>query len=251
MPDDTQIGGHNARFPATRWSLVVAARSALAEERQRALDTLIAAYWKPVYKYIRLRWDKDNEQAKDLTQEFFARLLEKGFLESYDPEKARLRTFLRVCVDRFLANEQKAAQRLKRGGDVQFQALDFESAEGELQQMEIPSPESMDDFFAREWVRSLFSMAVERLRRECDAQGKQKHFQLLELYDIDEGGKELTYEQVARQFGLKFSDVTNYLAYARREFRRMVLEQLREMTGSEAEFHREARALLGMEVDAS
>ena len=249
--DDTQVGGQSARFPATRWSLIVAARSAQVEERQRALDTLIAAYWKPVYKYIRLRWDKDNEQAKDLTQEFFARLLEKDFLESYDPNKARLRTFLRVCVDRFLSNQEKAAQRLKRGGDVQFQSLDFESAEGELKEVEIPSPDTMDDFFAREWVRSLFTMALERLRLECAQHGKQKHFLLLELYDIDEAGRELTYEQVAGQFGLKTSDVTNYLAYARREFRRIVLEQLRGMTGSEAEFQQEARALLGLDVGAS
>jgi RNA polymerase sigma factor (sigma-70 family) len=248
MPDDTRIGGRDARFPATRWSLIVAARSPEREERQRALDTLIAAYWKPVYKYIRLRWGKDNEQAKDLTQEFFACLLEKSFLDSFEPEKARLRTFLRVCVDRFLANQEKAAQRLKRGGDVQFQSLDFESAEGELQQLQIPSPETMDDFFAREWVRSVFSLALERLRQECEAKGKQKHFRLLELYDIEEGGKQLTYEQVASQFGLKASDVTNYLAYARREFRRIVLDQLREMTGSEDEFHREARALLGTDA---
>ncbi len=74
---------------------------------------------------------------------------------------------------------------------------------------------------------------------------KQIHFRLLEFYDIEEAGKELTYEQVARQFGLKTSDVTNYLAYARREFRRIVLEQLREMTGSEEEFRREARTLAG------
>ena len=78
MRDDGNLRGQG-QFPATRWSLIVAARSAEPEERQRALDILIAAYWKPVYKYIRLRWDKDNEQAKDLTQEFFFRLLEKIF----------------------------------------------------------------------------------------------------------------------------------------------------------------------------
>ncbi len=103
----------------------------------------------------------------------------------------------------------------------------------------------MDDFFEREWVRSVFSLSLERLRQECETRGKQTHFRLLEFYDIDEAGKELTYEQVGRQFGLKTSDVTNYLAYARREFRRIVLEQLREMTGSEEEFRREARTLLG------
>jgi RNA polymerase sigma factor (sigma-70 family) len=248
MPDDTHIGGHDVKFPATRFSLIVATRSAAPEDRRRALDTLIAAYWKPVYKYIRLRWGKDNEQAKDLTQEFFARLLEKDFLENYDPSRARLRTFLRVCVDRLIANEEKAAHRLKRGGDVQLLPLDFESAEGELQQREIPSPENMDDFFAREWVRSVFSLAVEKLRKECEASRKQTHFRLLELYDIEEGGKDLTYEQVARRFGLKTTDVTNYLAWARREFRRIVLEQLREMTASEEEFRREARALLGVDV---
>ncbi|HEV3307019.1 MAG TPA: sigma-70 family RNA polymerase sigma factor [Candidatus Sulfotelmatobacter sp.] len=246
MQDNANLGG-NGNFPATRWSLIVAARSGQAEERERALNTLIAAYWKPVYKYIRLRWRKDNEQAQDLTQEFFTRLLEKDFLESYDPSRARLRTFLRVCVDRLVMNERKAARRLKRGGDIQI-SLDFESAEGELQQIEIPSPETMDNFFAREWARSVFSLALERLRHECESRGKQIHFRLLELYDIDEGGKELTYEQVAGQFGLKPSDVTNYLSYARREFRRIVLAQLREMTASDDEFRREARAVLGLDV---
>jgi RNA polymerase sigma factor (sigma-70 family) len=246
--DDTHIGGAGSAFPSTRWSLIVAARSPEVEERQRALDRLIAAYWKPVYKYIRLRWNKPNEEAKDLTQEFFSRLLEKDFLDSFNPERAHLRTFLRVCVDRFLANEEKAAHRLKRGGDLQFMSLDFESAEGELKQIDVQAPERMDDFFAREWIRSVFTLAVDRLRRECEQRGKQAHFRLLEFYDIDEGGKELTYEQVAKQFGLKASDVTNYLAYARRELRRIVLEQLREMTGSDEEFRREARILLGVEI---
>jgi RNA polymerase sigma factor (sigma-70 family) len=247
MPDARNVGA-NGNFPATRWSLILAARSGQVEERQRALNTLIAAYWKPVYKYIRLRWRKDNEEAQDLTQEFFARLLENDFLESYDPSRARLRTFLRVCVDRLVANQEKAAHRLKRGGELQILSLDFESAEGELQQIEIPSPETMDDFFAREWVRSVFSLALERLRQDCEERGKQTRFRLLELYDIEEGGKKLTYEQVGRQFGLKASDVTNYLAYARREFRRIVLEQLREMTANDDEFRREARTLLGIDV---
>jgi len=248
MVEDTHIGGRSDAFPPTRWSLIVAARSPEAEERQRALDLLIAAYWKPVYKYIRLRWNKDSDQAKDLTQDFFTRLLEKDFLESFDPARARLRTFLRVCVDRFLANQEKAAQRLKRGGDMQLLSLDFESAEGELQHIDVPDPDKMEDFFAREWIRSVFTLALDRLRHECEVNGKQTHFRLLELYDIEEGGKSLTYEQVAKQFGLKTSDVTNFLSYARREMRRVVLAQLRDMTGSDDEFRREARALLGVEV---
>ena len=216
--------------------------------RGQALEVLIAAYWKPVYKYIRLRWEKDSEEAKDLTQEFFFRLLEKDILDRYDPQRGRLRTFLRVCVDRLIANEEKAARRLKRGGQLHLLALDFESAEGELRRTEIPSPERMEDFFEREWVRSVFSLSLELLRKECEQRGKQIPFQLLELYDIEEGGKELTYEQAARRFGLKTTEVTNYLAYARREFRRIVLEQLKEMTGSEEEFRRETKILLGVDV---
>lgn len=248
MPDDTKMGGA-ASFPLTRWSVIKAARSTKPEERRRALDTLIAVYWKPVYKYIRLRWGKDNEEGKDLTQEFFSRLLEKDFLGAYDPGRARLRTFLRVCIDRFLANQEKAGQRLKRGGDVQFLPLEFESADGELRQIEIPTPAEMDNFFEREWARSVFSLSLGRLREYLEKSGKRIYFQLLELYDVEEGGRELTYEQVAQQFGIKSSDVTNYLAYARRELRRIVLEQLREMTTSEEEFQREARSLLGEKVE--
>jgi RNA polymerase sigma factor (sigma-70 family) len=246
--DDTEIGGRDGRFPLTRHSLMQAVQSADTDERRRALDVLIAAYWKPVYKYIRLRWSKDNEQAKDLTQEFFVRLLEKDFLESYDPSRARLRTYLRICLDRFLSNALTAEQRIKRGGEIVFLPLDFETAEGELRQLEPRSSEDVEEFFAREWTRSVFSNALERLRQECESKGKLVHFQLLELYDVEEGGKRLTYSQVGKQFGIKSSDVTNYLAYARREFRRIVLDSLREMTASEEEFRREARALLGIEV---
>ena len=103
----------------------MAARSEQPDERRRALGVLIAAYWKPVYKYMRLRWGKDREEAKDLTQDFFSRLLEKDYLARYEPKKARLRTFLRVCVDRLVANEDKASRRLKRGGDLEFHSAGF------------------------------------------------------------------------------------------------------------------------------
>lgn len=248
MTDDTHIGGVRQQFPSTRWSLIEGTRSAHADERQRALDVLISAYWKPVYKYIRLHWKKENEEAKDFTQEFFARLVEKRLLDRFEPSRARLRTYLRVCVDGLVMNEDKAAQRLKRGGDVALLPLDFESAEGELRELPIAAPDGPEELFTREFARSLFSLALERLRAECGAKGKTIHFQLLELYDIDEGGRQLTYDDVARRFGLKATDVTNYLAYARKEFRRIVLDELRTMTATEDEFRREALTLLGVKL---
>src|SRR4051812_43139795 len=103
-------------FPATRYSVISAARSPDPNARRSAFALLVEAYWKPVYKYVRLKWQAAPEEAEDLTQAFFARAFEKDFFSSYDADKARFRTFLRTCLDGFISNERKAAQRLKRGG---------------------------------------------------------------------------------------------------------------------------------------
>jgi RNA polymerase sigma factor (sigma-70 family) len=251
MTEDTKIGGANGRFPVTHWSAVLAARSDDPAERSRALEAIAAAYWKPIYKYVRIRWGKSNEDAKDLTQDFFAKLFEKEYLDAFDPAKARLRTFLRICTDRFVANEAKAAKRLKRGGGAAHLSLDFDAAENELQRAGpviqlAASPESVDDFLEKEFIRSLFGIAVDKLRSECESCGKQIHFRLFEIYDLGDDARKASYSELAKEFQIAPTDVTNYLAFARREFRRIALDSLREMTGSEDEFRREARALLGV-----
>src|SRR5260370_24803709 len=114
--EDLQTGGD--RFPPTRRSVIEAARSIDAGERERALEVLCAAYWKPVYKYVRWRWNRPAEAAQDLTQGFFAELLERELLNNFDPKKSRLRTYLRVCVDSFVMNVDKAGRRQKRGGSI-------------------------------------------------------------------------------------------------------------------------------------
>lgn len=253
MPGDGTISGNDGRFPETRWSAVTAARSDDPAERRRALDLLISAYWKPVYKYIRIHWNKTSDEAQDLTQEFFTRLIAKNFLDRYDPAQARLRTYLRVCVDGVIANESKAAGRLKRGGDAIHLFLDFSAAETELALVaptlrQIASSESIEDWFEKEWIRSLFTLAVESLHEECERKGKQIHFRLFEIYDLEDApdGRR-SYEDLAHEFGIAVTDVTNYLAFARREFRRIVLAKLREMCATEREFRREARSLLGFD----
>jgi RNA polymerase sigma factor (sigma-70 family) len=247
MNPDTDLGGPVASFPATRCSIVLAAASPDAEVRERAWSALISVYWKPIYKYIRLKWRVSNEDAKDLTQGFLARAIEKSFFERYDASRSRFRTYLRVAVDRFVANERQAAGRLKRGGGVALLPLDFESAEREFTGQHIPLETDPDEFLHREWVRNVFGLAVEELRLHCQASGKGVHFALFQRYDLEgpESPDKPSYAQLATELGLSQAQVTNYLAAARRQFRRLVLGMLRATTGSEDEFQLEARRLLG------
>ena len=117
--------------PRTRHSAVLAAQSTDLIERERGLAILLETYWRPAYKYVRIRFGESNEDAKDLTQSFFMRALEKDFFDGYDPEKGSFRTYLRTCLDRFVANEMKAAGRAKRWPGAPPLPLDFEGAEGE------------------------------------------------------------------------------------------------------------------------
>jgi DNA-directed RNA polymerase specialized sigma24 family protein len=247
---DTGIGGPRSRFPTTRLSAIREAGSSDANVRERGFSAVVEAYWKPAYKYVRLRFRADGEAAKDLTQGFFARAFEKQWLAAYEPKKGSFRTFLRTCLDGFVANERKAAGRQRRSPGLPLLSLDFEGAEGELVERPIPGGKSMDDFFHEEFVRGLFGSAVAELEARCREDGKQAAFLLFESYDLDpppEGAP--TYAQLATTFGLTTTEVTNQLAFARRTFRRIVLEKLRRVTGSDREYREEVRAILGSQKD--
>jgi RNA polymerase sigma factor (sigma-70 family) len=242
--------GSPGRFPATRRSVLLAARDADPEVRRAAFGALVESYWKPVYKYLRAQGDLGAEDARDLTQAFFAQALEKGTFGRYDPAKARFRTFLRLCLDGFVANERKAAGRLKRGGGAAPLSLDFEGAEQELSLQGAAETIGPEEYFHREWVRALFSRAVEALRERCEASGRGLRFALFERYDLEglDTGDRPTYAALAAEHGVTPEKVTNELSAARRELRAIVLETLRELTGSEAELRAEAREVLGIDL---
>ena len=226
-------------FPTTRRSVVFSLSSGDAEERTRAFDTLVALYWKPLYKYARVSWGRPAEDCEDLTQSFFARLLENEALAGYDSRKASFRTFLRMLFDRHSANEAKALQRLKRGGGAL--SVDFDAAEAELLR-DGSSSATPEVLYQREWVRSVFTIAVERLR-EASSPGD---FALFEAYDLDDD-RTVSYRELAQRFTIPETTVTNRLAAARRRFRQLVLDTLREATASDDEYRAEARALLGVD----
>lgn len=233
-------------FPPTHHSAILTLRVGNDADRRRALDTISEVYWKPVYRYIRLQWNRGREEAEDLTQGFFLTLIEKEFLATYDPARARFRTFLRTCLDRFVMNADRAAGRLKRGGGEEIVPLDSSLAETDLRAAH--TGDSPDRLFEREFVTSLLSGAVSRLRDECDTHDRSLCFRLFERYDLSAAasGAQPTYADLASEFGLTVETVTNYLAAARRDFRRIVLDQLRAMTASESEYQEEVRIVLGV-----
>ena len=236
-------------FPVTRHSVVRDLASADPGVRAAAYDALARSYWRPVYLYIRHRSTRDVEDARDLTQEFFARAFEREYLERYDPARARFRTFVRTCLDGFLANQAQAAARLKRGGGFAIASVDFAEADADLLLRAPLDDADPERWFHREWVRGLFAGALETLRRRCDAAGHARAFTVFRRYDVDDSTPRPTYADVAGELGLRVTDVTNELAWARRAFRKIVLETLRRVCATDEEFRAEARDLFGVDPD--
>ena len=234
-------------FPPTRLSVIERLRKADAAERTAAFGDLVEGYWKPVYKHLRATWRLGAEDAQDLTQAFFSDAFQKAWLEKYEPGKARFRTFVRVCVDRFAMNARQASTRVKRGGDVRTVSLDFDAAEQEVRAQALVTPADADAFFRQEFVRALFQRALSAARQELEQSGRAVHFRLFERYDL-EADDGVTYTSLAAEHGLTESQVTNHLALVRRTFRAHALQVLRGLCGTDDEFRREARELFGMEV---
>ena len=227
MDRDTAIGGPHGRFPSTQASLLEAAARGLTSE---ALGRVIELYWKPVYRFIRLKFHKDNEEAKDLTQGFFTVALQRDFMARFDPAKASFRAYLRMAVERFAANQHAAASRQKRGGDIQFEPVEDQGV----------AAESPEQAFEREWQRRLFSLAVEDLRGHCLGCGKQIQFDIFQAYDLTDGERP-SYAELAAQHGIPETSVTNYLAWARRMLRGFVTDRLRGTTSGGRELREEMR----------
>ncbi|MFN2445200.1 MAG: RNA polymerase sigma factor [Vicinamibacterales bacterium] len=233
-------------FPSTRLSIVQRTRSADEDTRRLAFATLIDAYWKPAYKYLRLKWRLSPDEAADLTQEFFTTTLENDVLGRFDPSRARFRTYLRLCLDGFAANAKKAEGRLKRGGGTLTIPLDFTSAEGEISSHEPSVPADLDELFYREWLRALFEHAIDDLRVEATRSGRAAAFAAFEQYDLADSPERPTYATLAARLGSTSATITNHLAAMRRDLRAHVLRRLRELTTSDEEYEAEAHRLLGI-----
>ncbi|MEW4527219.1 sigma factor [Maioricimonas sp. JC845] len=164
-----------ARFATTRWSLVVAAGDGSSAESERALEELCRTYWYPLYAYAR-RCSASRDDAADLTQEFFARLLEKEYLQAADRQKGRFRSFLLTVFKRFLSKERERAAALKRGGDRRRYSFDVEA--GERRYLHEPAgnvtPEAL---YERRWALTLLERVMELLRDDYAFRGRLEFFE--------------------------------------------------------------------------
>jgi RNA polymerase sigma-70 factor (ECF subfamily) len=221
--------GANSGFAQTRWSVVLLAARTDTVRAEAALGQLCRAYWYPLYAFVR-RSGHSAEDAQDLTQEFFSRLLEKNWLAEADPARGRFRSFLLTALKHFLANEWDRSQRLKRGGGQQFVALDAATAE-ERYALEPRDPATPETLYDRRWALTLLTRAQDRLRAENKAGGEGERYELLEPTLVGERTS-LPYAELAVKFGVEETTVKSWVLRMRRRFRLLLREEAGETTGN-------------------
>jgi RNA polymerase sigma factor (sigma-70 family) len=172
------------RFATTHWTLILTARNLSSSDARQALEDLCRLYWYPLYAFLR-RQGYDADKAQDLTQGFFARLLEKHYLDDVRPERGRFRTFLLTSLKHFALNEHDREQAIKRGRGVRVVPLEVETAEGlyALEPRDDSTPESV---FERRWALTLLDRALARVRSEYAGVGKEALFDRLRPYLVRE-----------------------------------------------------------------
>ncbi|MGE0787010.1 MAG: RNA polymerase sigma factor [Sandaracinaceae bacterium] len=235
-------------FPATELSAVRGAISDDGALRRSSWRRIADAYYKPVYAYARLRFRLSESEASDLTQAFFARCMERELLGAYDIGKGRFRTFLRVCLDRFAIDVHRASRSQAGTGKLPPVPFDLAKTDAEIAARRTQPVEDPEKCFEAEWVRRIVELSVEHLREHCATRGKEEHWRIFERYHLaDMDAPPPSYEQLAEELGLSAVTIQNRLSYARRHFRRLALDILRDLTANEEELRLEARTVLGIE----
>lgn len=234
---DQDRGG---RFMTTRWSVVLAAGARNSPRSEEALAALCQAYWYPLYVYVRRRGHSADE-ALDLTQEFFARLLEKHYLRQADVERGRFRSFLLAAFKHFLANERDRASAQKRGDGLPALPLEVETAEGRYRR-EPADHETPERVFERRWALTMLDRVLAALRNEYHASGRAELFERLE--DLLTAGKsEEPYSRLGATLGMSEGAVKVAVHRLRRRFGDLLREEIAQTVPSVDEVDDEIRYL--------
>ncbi len=249
---DTSIGGPNSRFPTTRWSKILTSGEGQTPRGRVTREEFCRAYWKPAYAYIRRSWRLSSEDAKDLTQAFFARFLEKDYLARMQPGRGTFRGYLKRALQHFLID----ARRSERTRRAIHGVVRLDAPGKDLAAYDLPSIQDTPEMaFEREWFRTVFALAIEDLRRVLEQSDKSVQFEVFRLYCLepdapvdvrrcseflhDESHPAPTYRGVAEKVGITEAMARNYLHHCRKTFQELLRARIGETVGSEEAVDRE------------
>jgi RNA polymerase sigma factor (sigma-70 family) len=225
-------------FPATRWTVVLAAGDPHRKEARSALISLCENYWYPLYAYLRRR-GYPSGLAQDLTQEFFIRVLEGRYLNRAEPEKGRFRAFLLTSLKFFVADEEDRQRAHKRGGGL-LMPLEFASGE-ERYQREPAHDETPERIFERRWALAMLDRVVERLRYEFVQHGRPDHFEHLKVFLL--GKSDTPYAALAQQLNTSEGALKVAIHRLRKRYRELFREEIADTVAEPAEVESELRHL--------
>ncbi len=227
-------------FATTHWSVVIAAGQDDSALARRALETLCAAYWYPIYVYVRRKGYKP-EEAQDLTQEFFAQLIAKDHFRLADRSKGKFRGFLLATLDYFLAREWSRAHRQKRGGQFTFVSLDQQAPE-ERYKLEPADLETPETNFLRQWALTALKQAMNALQMECEANGKTSLFR--EAKNLISGERHgAAYAQISQNLNMGEGAVRVAVHRLRQRYGELLRCEVAHTLASEEEVDEELRYL--------
>ena len=227
-----------SQFPTTRWTLVVAAGDPHRKEAHAALVSLCETYWYPLYAYLRRR-GYAVDQAQDLTQEFFVRMLEGRYLARADPEKGRFRSFILTSLKFFVADEADRHRAHKRGGGT-IMPLEFSSGEDRYQR-EPAHDETPERIFERRWALSVLDRVVEKLRDEFVQHGRPEHFERLKVSLL--GQSDAPYAALAREMNTSEAALKVAIHRLRKRYRELFRREIADTVADPAEVESELRYL--------
>jgi DNA-directed RNA polymerase specialized sigma24 family protein len=227
-------------FATTRWTVVMAAGGTDSPTACAALEALCAGYWYPLYVYVR-RQGHGPHDAQDLTQAFFARLLEKNYLADVQREKGRFRSFLLASLKHFLANEWDRERALKRGGGRRLIALDDDSAESRYK-LEPKDELSADKIFERRWALTLLDKVLSQLRAEYEHGGKAEAFEILKPY-LSAGRTSVPYAHAGEKLRMNEGAVKVAVHRLRKRYRELLRAEIAQTVSTASEIEAEIRYL--------
>ena len=247
MPAPDAELGHSSDYPktfaTTHWSVVLAAGQSATPQSAEALETLCRTYWYPLYAFIRRRGNGVHD-AQDLTQAFFAFILQRDALKTVSPQKGKFRSFLLASLQHFLADERDRASALKRGGGQLILSLDSVEAETRyaLEPVDTLTPEKI---FERRWAMALLDQAAGRLEAEYVKAGKGELYQQLKQFNsIEQTAK--SYGEVAAELGLPENSLKSLVHRLRQRYRELLREEIAQTVASPGEVDEEIGHLLAV-----